>query len=241
MNGLIYCAISPSNKKYYGFTFNFDYRKNRHLKETIKFLDESHFHRAIRKYEFENFIWEIKETYERKNKKDLLNILHEREIYWIKKDKTYLRKYGYNMTMGGTGGDTFSFRSKTSQDKTREKIRNKNLNESQETREKRRKAITGLKRTKEACDNISKGRKGIVFTLEHRNNISIKTREAMKNVAIYNRKKINCYNLNGEFLKEYESIAQAARELKQNNWEICNMCKERKHKITQYIFKYAII
>jgi group I intron endonuclease len=239
MKGLIYCAISPSNKKYYGFAFELQSRKKRHLKESIKILDENHFHRAIRKHGFENFGWEIKETYEVENKRDLLTILYEREKFWIKKDKTYLREYGYNMTEGGTGGDTFSFRSEESQNKTREKIRIGNLNQSQESKNNRTKAITGLKRSEESKKRYSKAKKVISLTEEHKTNISIKTKEAMKKIAIYNRKKINCYDLNGQFLKEYESIAQAARELKQNNWEICNMCKERKNNITEYIFKYV--
>jgi hypothetical protein len=35
-----------------------------------------------------------------------------------------------------------------------------------------------------------------------------------------------------------ESIAEASRIYDQNNREICNMCKGRKHRIKDFIFKY---
>ena len=48
-----------------------------------------------------------------------------------------------------------------------------------ETIAKRSKALTGRKRSKEACDSISKGRKGMKFSEEHLRNLSI----AQKNRA----------------------------------------------------------
>lgn len=59
-------------------------------------------HFAIQKYGLENF---NKEIIEECNSLELLN---EREKYWIDFYKSTNRSIGYNITMGGTGGDTLS-------------------------------------------------------------------------------------------------------------------------------------
>lgn len=106
--GYIYCATSPSNKKYYGKTINtVESRKDGHKKDKD---GKTVFYCAIKKYGFDNFIWTIIEEYcvvltndLRLDKIELNDILCEREKYWIKTDKTYLREFGYNGTMGGDG------------------------------------------------------------------------------------------------------------------------------------------
>jgi hypothetical protein len=107
--GYIYCAISPSGKKYYGKTITtIENRKNFHREYS---LDRKNiFCCAIRKYGFNNFLWkQIEERFVnlsnnlRQDKIELNKILSEREKYWIKKDQTHLRKYGYNSTIGGEG------------------------------------------------------------------------------------------------------------------------------------------
>ena len=107
--GIIYCATSPSGKKYYGFTYNLINRKIAHKKHSTK--KTNRFYCAIKKYGFNNFVWTIIETYESDDKDFIRDILRKREIFWIEKEKTYLREFGYNMTHGGDGGDTFSNKS----------------------------------------------------------------------------------------------------------------------------------
>lgn len=107
--GYIYCATSPSTKKYYGKTIDtIKNRKNGHRKGSVN--GKNIFSCAIRKYGFDNFIWTQKEEFcvdltddLRLDKIELNEILCERETYWIKKDKTYLREFGYNGTLGGDG------------------------------------------------------------------------------------------------------------------------------------------
>jgi len=104
-NGVIYCATSPSDKKYYGQTFHdFKSRKGRHFLEAINRDCQYAFHRALRKYGFENFKWEIIEKYSFDNEEQLITTLNDREIYWIEKDKTYMPEFGYNMKIGGFNG-----------------------------------------------------------------------------------------------------------------------------------------
>lgn len=107
-NGLIYCATSPSNKKYYGMTLkSLKERKDKHILNMLggsKLL----FYNALRKYGPENFKWELIEKYSLENKKELIFLLYEREIFWIAKDKTYKKEFGYNISYGGSGSDIYN-------------------------------------------------------------------------------------------------------------------------------------
>lgn len=58
--------------------------------------------RSIQKYGILNFNKEILEYC------DSDDILNEKEIYWIDKYKSYDTKIGYNIALGGNGGDTIS-------------------------------------------------------------------------------------------------------------------------------------
>jgi group I intron endonuclease len=118
--GVIYCAISPSGKKYYGFTYNLHRRKYIHKRDSI--VKKNCFYNAIKKYGFDNFVWNIIETYINEDRKYIKDVLRKREKYWIEKDKTFLPEFGYNMTHGGDGGDTFSNQSDEDKNKIKSKI-----------------------------------------------------------------------------------------------------------------------
>lgn len=185
--------------------------------------------RAIHKYGIEHFSKTIVEYCENKEQ------LNEREKFWIANENT-LYPDGYNIARGGEGGDLYTSNPRNTE--IREKLRVLGKNQSDEHRKVFSESRKGKTHTEEAKQKISVARKGMIFSDEHRKNISEKTKEAMKSVKIYNRKKVDCFDLEGNFLMTTESIAEAARFFSQNNREICNMCKGRKHKIKQYIFKY---
>ena len=117
--GVIYCAISPSGKKYYGFTYNLTRRKNKHKNDSC--FKKNRFYNAIKKYGFENFSWNIIETYKNEDKSHIRDILRKREKFWIEKEQTYLPEFGYNMTHGGDGGDTFTNRTEEDKEISRKK------------------------------------------------------------------------------------------------------------------------
>lgn len=58
--------------------------------------------KAIEKYGSENFTKEILQTC------NTIEELCEQEIYWIKELNATDQKIGYNIALGGTGGDTYS-------------------------------------------------------------------------------------------------------------------------------------
>jgi len=133
--GVIYCVIAPNNKKYYGQTLQkLQNRKNRHIRDA-KNGSNWIFHQALRKHGYENFLWNIMETYNG-DKKEIINKLNERELFWIKKDKTYFREFGYNMTLGGD--NYFHIRnphSKESKEKIRQSLLGIKHNEERKKRE----------------------------------------------------------------------------------------------------------
>jgi group I intron endonuclease len=75
--------------------------------------------RAIKKYGKENFIKEVLEHCK------TLDILEEREKFWIKELDSI--KLGYNLTEGGTGGDTFT--NNDSKEEIREKLKKRTYSE----------------------------------------------------------------------------------------------------------------
>ena len=124
-NGIIYCAISPSGKKYYGQTIQtFEKRKARHKRDFLNGCNWV-FYQAINKYGWDSFKWMIIEKYSHFDKNKLLSILNERESHWIKTDKTYFREFGYNMT---AGGDNYKHIRKPLSQETKNKIRQSLLN-----------------------------------------------------------------------------------------------------------------
>ena len=77
-----------------------DKRVSNHENAALCTKTNTHFHKAIRKYGLESFIFETLENVDEKD-------IDSREKYWI----SYLDTYGnngYNETKGGEGGDTSS-------------------------------------------------------------------------------------------------------------------------------------
>jgi group I intron endonuclease len=93
MKGVIYCYhCIPTGKKYIGQTIQEEIRKYRHSTDSKRLYCK--FYNAVNKYGWENFIYGIIGEYE-------LELLNEKEIYYINEYNTY--KSGYNMTLGGNG------------------------------------------------------------------------------------------------------------------------------------------
>lgn len=101
MYGIIYKVTNLVNKKLYiGLTTkSLEERRREHIKQ-VNNDSQLAFHRAIRKYGLDNFIWEVIDKADNKNE------LCNKEMYWIGYYKTYTHlddSHGYNMTIGGEG------------------------------------------------------------------------------------------------------------------------------------------
>lgn len=100
---IIYCYTNVVNgKKYVGQTNNPQRRKTEHKsnafnEKSVNF--NSIFHKAIRKYGFENFEYEVLEEFQNTTQEEIDN----RERYWIKEKKSQVNEHGYNLLNGGKG------------------------------------------------------------------------------------------------------------------------------------------
>ena len=96
--GIIYKAENKINGKVYvgQTTQQFKRRITGHCADVRLNRDNSIFHKAIKKYGFNNFEWEILECCDSKEEMD------EMEFHYIKQYKSFGRD-GYNLTLGGEG------------------------------------------------------------------------------------------------------------------------------------------
>lgn len=155
--------------------------------------------------------------------------LDYKEIYWIK-EKNTLAPNGYNVTKGGTGGDTFTNNPNKEQTRNRRSNGVKKYwdNLSEEDKEKRINLIRGKKRSNESKKKYSKAKKGIKKSPEHLENLSKSLKKVKKGKRTYNQKSVLMYDLEMNLIKEFESIQQAGRETGYNPYAICKICKGQK-------------
>ena len=95
MKGIIYKYTSPSNKVYIGQTIHEHRRYMTHKRGD----GDTKFCRAIRKYGFENFTYDVIFTIDNEDRKRIKEKLDFMERYYIRKYNSF--KNGYNMTLGG--------------------------------------------------------------------------------------------------------------------------------------------
>lgn len=181
--GYIYKITNTVNGKVYiGFSTNPEYRFEQHKKESTKKFPKSIFHKAIKKYTWNNFKKEV--IY---GSKDHKYCLEEMEQYFISEYNSY--ENGYNMTLGGGGSfigrkhtsetilkmrEMVKYRPKISEE-TRGKQRNAKLGtkHSEETRQKRSKALKGRVISQETLDKKSKSMMGKTHSEETKRKISL--------------------------------------------------------------------
>jgi group I intron endonuclease len=163
---IIYRITSTiTQKSYIGQTiFNLEKRWKQHTQET----PNTHFHKAIHKYGVECWSLEILENVEN------INLLNEREIYWIEYYDTF--KNGYNLTIGGDGMKNYKHSTETI-----EKMRQTKLGKTFTDKHKHnlRQAKLGKHLSTAHKENIKQAKLGeknpmfgIDITKEHRNKLS---------------------------------------------------------------------
>ena len=206
---------------YIGQTINPKDRFRGHIHCAINKKDNNKFHNALRKYGLDNFVYCVLED-------NILRAnLNMRETDWIEYYDSFYS--GYNMT---TGGDT-------------------NVIISEETRrrlsEARKERIFSIETKKK----ISESLKGRTFSIEWKKKLSEShkgksswnkgipmNREAKKKLIESNKKKVNKYDLNGDFIKTYSSISEAIKQnIKCSG--ISAVCRGITKQAGGFIWKYA--
>lgn len=213
----IYCIENIVNhKKYIGQSTDVEERWRKHVSE----LKHGHHHndylqKSWNKYGENNFKFYILEYCD-------INILDDREIYWINFYNTISRDNGYNLKSGGQNGG--SILSEYSKEKLRESIKNSYNNSNlREIRSFNALAQWNNPKIKEKITGENNG----MYGRHHTDEVKKKISELNKGKPSHRRNKtpVFCIELNKKFL----DATTAATELSIDSCGILKVCrKERK-------------
>lgn len=199
-----------NNKKYIGYATNIIKRINYHKRQLITNTHSNeHLQNAFNKYGLDNFRFDIIElTLD-------LNLLPSLENYWCILYNTHDYNFGYNIK---PTGDTAY------------------VSMAQSTKNKISQIKTGIKRPKETCENISKGKKG-------KPNGQKGTKRHFSTEGAYNKikkhmKKVELYDLKGKPLMVFNSIVETAKFLKTPASHVSNGLRQITPAVKNHQVKY---
>ena len=237
---IIYKSTNLLNNKYYiGKTKNsLENRIKQHKKSYLK--KDWVFYRAIKKYGFDNFKWEILIETDDSNK------LNELEKKYISENIN-----GYNVAKGGNGGDTISnnpnlatIKEKVSKFHKGKKLTDEHKQKISEAHKGKIKNWSKLNGKNMALSNVGKPSKliGVKLTDEHKQKISESNKGKTKIFSENHKKKISEANkgkLNKNKGKTYVELfgKEKADEMKRKQSELRKgrvVSEETKRKISEY-------
>jgi group I intron endonuclease len=215
----IYKIINPKGKVYVGQTTNIKKREKTYSRLNCK--KQPKLYNSLKKYGYENHTFEIIEEC-------TLEQLNEREIYWgLYFD--VLGKKGLNLKLGnGRGSCSEETKQKmrgaafgrTWSDDSKKKFKLSKTNHSMYNDEWRNKIKEANKGRKilwaDKISNSSKGLKGKFTNKSHSEETKKKMSEYRKEYYSNDHKKTQVlqYDLEGNFIKEWNSIVEAKKEFK---------------------------
>ena len=213
--GIIYGWYNTLTDMWYiGQTIDGEGRFNRHIKDAINKKDDTYFHRALRKYGLENFVYCVLED----------NILREnlnlKEIEWIEYYDSF--HGGYNLT---SGGDSKRIISEETIRKIAEKLKGQHYGcwKGKHLSEEHRRNLSESHKGKPTWN------KGLRYTF---------SKEEKDRMYKSRKKKVNKYDLNGNFIKEYDCIADAIKE-NPKAVHIYDVCRGIRKQAGGFIWKFA--
>lgn len=207
----VYMHIFPNQKRYIGITSQ---KTSRRWKEGKGYKSQEMLTRAINKYGWDNIQHII--LYKNLTQKQA----EEKEIDLIKKYKTNIRKYGYNIEPGGNSARGYKLSEKTREKMSKSRTGNKNW-------------LYGKHLTEETKRKLSIAHMG-------KCDIEAVRRGAKKRMGknAYNAKKVVQYDLNNNIMAIFESMADAYRITNTKTQSIYDCCRGRNKTGNGYIWKY---
>ena len=205
-----------NNKKYIGITCN-DASRRWGL-QGQGYRRQKHFWNAIQKYGWDNFEHEIIENNLTEDQAKIM------EVELIKQYNSNNRQYGYNTSPGGDGGAPFGelnpFYGKHHTEETKKKISE---------------AHKGMIVSDNVRKKLSEVHKRTWKDLEYRKKMT----EKVKGVCNPRSKKINQYDLNGNFIRQCDYVKQAADELHIDVFGIYKCANGQQKTAGGFIWKYV--
>lgn len=219
----IYKITNLTNEKFYlGSSNDCHQRWIEHLSDLRRNQHHSiHLQRAWNKYGESNFIHEIIEEVNN------IEVILEKEQYWLDILKPYYKDIGYNIC--SVAGKTTGFK------------------HSEETKKLLSKLGKGLKRTEETKQRISKGLKGINTWTKDKKQSEEHIQKRFKNLIGVSRPqevidkisiKVLMFSKDNEFIKEYPSITSAKKDGFDPS-AIVKCCKGKLKHYKGYLWKYG--
>lgn len=238
MIGYIYKVTNTVNDKVYiGQTITTVTRRwRRHIRDSYNKNAADYdckFHRAIRKYTAEKFIVEEEINVNADTKEELIDLLNDLEIMYVKRYDSF--RYGYNSTIGGSA---------LSAQKTGA-LNPQSIKILQYTSKavfvKEWDAIADAARAYNCSDttiiDCCKGKvktvKGFIWRYK-----DDPQKLPVKEVEVGKQKIILQYDLDGNFIKEWDSMADIRRELNLHVGHIPDVCKGRRSQAFGFVWKY---
>lgn len=190
-----------NNKSYIGQSKNIYRRWREHIKYSKDARNNQAIYLAIRKYGLENFNYSIVEEC-------ALESLDEREIFYIKKFNTYIN--GYNMTIGGSGQNGHG---KSVDQYTLDGRFVQTFNTIAEAEN----AVgNGGGNISECCIGARKSSLGYLWCYHG---------ETVKPYQDIRKIRVSQYDLQGNFIKSYNSVTEAANAVGSSKSQILFCCK----------------
>ena len=205
-----------NSKLYIGKSKDIENRYKKHLTQ-LKHNNHinKHFQNSFNKYGEDNFLYEIIEECE-------LNLLNDKEKYWINYYDCSNPLFGYNKTKGGDG-----------------------LIATDEIKSKISKSLLGVKHSEERKLNQSKSHIGLILSEETKEKQSISQtkrfqdkNEINKHRIAMSKKSVIQYDLNNNFIQEFISIREAERITGVNSSSISRVCNNERKTTGKFIWKY---
>ena len=221
----IYCFTNNiNNKKYVGQSKQLERRYYLHLRDSLSKTksenDTSLLHAAIRKYGIENFTYEILEECE-------INELNDKEKYWIEQLHSYVLEGGYNLTKGGNNflRDFYYFTSE-------ELLHYWNDEHLTVTAIYKKYGSTG-QRIREQLIELG------ISPEEIEQRTYEKRKEVVQKGIPKRQKKINQYDLNDNFIKQYDSLSEAANAVNGSKGNISSVANGKWKTAYGYKWEYV--
>jgi len=221
--------VSPSGRVYVGMTSNISKRKAAYSGLDCK--SQPMLFNTLYKYGIDNLNFEVIDNFD-----GTISEAKSKEMFWIRTNMSNYCKYpeqnGLNLTDGGQG--TLGYKLSNSQKENISK-RNTGYKHTEEAKKKIAEASLGntwnigIKRSKEHIDALSRSNTGNKYNLGRIQSQETKDKRATKlkgrdrgqeyknklsNILVIKLgKKIEQYDINNNFVKEYDSISVAVKEL----------------------------
>lgn len=244
-----YCVYMHTNKvngkRYIGQTCMST--KQRWGVDGCNYKKSTYFYNAIQKYGWDNFLHEV--LFDNLT----LDEANAKEIELIEFYQTMNDDFGYNLRSGGSGGE-FAERTKKLMSEIRQGEKNCWYGKKHTEETKRRMSISGKGRkfTEEHKRRIAEAHKGKTLTDEHKKKLSEalkgekspnfgieRSKETKEKISKAKRgKAILQYDLQGNFIREWEYMLQISKELGYTRSSIWNVCEGKNKQAYGYIWKY---